>query len=447
MTILAAHIFKMAREDVLACVCRPSRLQVDATTILMCKFRPSEYLTLHSQNAFTNPKTDSHFPKHVFWDATPLANSHLPYFRPWIQIHNCKTIEDVRNDGMTQWSHEALEEHVKQFHSKNPVGKPCMVFESRNFVASFVSELNLRSFPFDAQELRITIMSNTTSTTTFSHKVNRDETTGCAKPMFVNGKLLTTIKANLEADTLSEWDVLLQGGGKLDSAKESHIGHPSLAIMKYRFQEHDAALSAEGQVYQRLDMFVYVERELKNMIVSIILPSSLLSIASLSVFALPIDTNRGDRFSVLFTLILTIIANMFVTQSRLPYLAYFTWLDGVLLSFQIFVYAIVVETALITPIAESLKMDPIQADMIALWIFVAMFASQLSISWFLAWRLISHRKYKLRVAVEEANDSFLVEETRIAEFRKKHGLPAKIYEIPGLPAGSGEGEIVISLKE
>ena len=33
--------------------------------------------------------------------------------------------------------------------------KPPVAFESRNFVGKFVSELNLRSFPFDHQYLRI----------------------------------------------------------------------------------------------------------------------------------------------------------------------------------------------------------------------------------------------------------------------------------------------------
>jgi hypothetical protein len=195
-----------------------------------------------------------------------------------------------------------------------------------------------------------------TKDVTFSHKVPREmdltkNPTREAKPMKLpNGEVICAIKCNLEADTLSEWDVLLQNGASLEDDNVD-LGRPALAVVRYEFSEHDKAFSAEGAIYQRLDFHVYVERELKNMMFSIILPTAMLSFSSLSVFALDIFDKRGDRFNVLFTLLLTIIANQFVTQGRLPYLAYYTWLDLVLFMLQVFVYLVVFETALLETMA------------------------------------------------------------------------------------------------
>ena len=55
---------------------------------------------------------------------------------------------------MTQWSRHELEHKVNHELKTNP-GKPINVFETRNFVGQFVSTLDLRTFPFDQQDLRI----------------------------------------------------------------------------------------------------------------------------------------------------------------------------------------------------------------------------------------------------------------------------------------------------
>jgi hypothetical protein len=63
-------------------------------------------------------------------------------------------LEEIHNEGMQQWPKRELEKKVSEARAKNP-NAPVPVFESRNFVAKFVSELNLRHFPFDQQDLRI----------------------------------------------------------------------------------------------------------------------------------------------------------------------------------------------------------------------------------------------------------------------------------------------------
>jgi hypothetical protein len=277
-------------------------------------------------------------------------------------------------------------------------------------------------------------MSNTTSDVTFSHKVGRDPQTKRAKPLLDgDGNVITAIKCNLEADTLSEWDVLLQNGKSLGSDVEM-IGKPAPAVVLYEFQEHDKAFSAEGAVYQRLDFYVFVERELKNMLFNIILPTSLLSASSLCVFSLDIDTDRGNRFAVLFTVVLTIVANQFVTQGRLPYLAYVTWLDVCMLCLQLFVYAIIVETASCQSFAVVLDMDADEVDRIALWVMIALFLffflSMIGSGMFLSWR----RKQHIAEAERVGKDSFNREERRL----RKLWFPEEF---------SDSGEIVVSTKD
>jgi len=324
-----------------------------------------------------------------------------------------KSIEEVRNDGMTQWTQKELAHYVKKVRELKNDGKaPVPVMETRNFVGEFVSELNLRAFPFDQQDLRITVMSNMTSDVTFTHKVPRDGQTKVAKPgRTKDGAVICTIKCNLEADTLSEWDVLLQEGKTL--AEDTLAGTPALAVVKYDFKEHDKAFSAEGAIYQRLDFYVYVERELKNMMFSIIIPSTMLSASSLSIFSLTPDEQRGDRLSILFTIILTIVANQFVTQGRLPYLAYFTWLDAVMLGLQLFVYAIVIETATIESFAMMMDMTTHEADMIALYVMLAMFGVMLVLGIGSGLRLYCQRRRGIRAAEIEGAGSFDREEIRL----------------------------------
>jgi hypothetical protein len=276
-------------------------------------------------------------------------------------------------------------------------------------------------------------MSNTTSDTTFSHKVPRDPVTKRPKPLLdQKGKVMCTIKCNLEADTLSEWDVLLQDGMNL--AEGVDVGEPAPAVVCYNFQEHDKAFSAEGAVYQRLDFYVYVERELKNMMFTIIIPTSMLSASSLCVFALDIDENRGDRFSVLFTVVLTIVANQFVTQGRLPYLAYFTWLDGVMLGLQVFVYGIIVETATVEEFARIQGISNQEADRIALWVMIAIFCLGLLLSGGSGVYLYVKRAFGIASAEQRGKDSFDREERRLRNL----WFPNE--------AADESGEIVVSVK-
>jgi hypothetical protein len=352
---------------------------------------------------------------HLFWDCMPLdPKSGAKFFRPWIQVHNIREMRHIKNDGMQQLSNSALEakvaQHIAKCEKENP-GKPyppCKVYENHNFVGQFVSLLDLRNFPFDEQALRITVMCNPTSMVTFTHRVARDAN-GNAKTM-ADGKPMRSIKCNLEEDTLSEWNVLLPGGALLEGSK---LGRPTPAVSTYEFHEHDPAFSAEGQIYQRLDFKVWVFREIESIMYSVVLPSILLSAACFSIFSLDVVENNNDRFGILFTVILTLVANQFIVGGRLPHLNYLTWVDWVLLSMQLFVYALILQNSICEHLANLAgDMTPQDADLISLWAFLGLYGFMLCMCGLSAYYYLKKRKEKTEWVEKEFYKSFEVEEER-----------------------------------
>jgi len=92
---------------------------------------------------------------HLKWDASPVEENGLPW-RPWIGFHNVKDVHDVRNDAMPQYTKQEL--HEKVFMLDRSIGSPAPVIESRHFVGKFLNEMALGLFPFDSQELSISIV-------------------------------------------------------------------------------------------------------------------------------------------------------------------------------------------------------------------------------------------------------------------------------------------------
>ena len=196
-----------------------------------------------------------------------------------------------------------------------------------------------------------------------------------------------------------------------------------LGASKYRFLLHDRKYSAEGKVYQRLNFEVCVEREFTNMFITIILPSVLLALTSLSVFTLDVGVsgNIGNRLQVLFTIVLAIIANQFVSQGRLPYLAYFTWIDYCLLACQLFVYFNVVESAIVLQIAEdNSSWTPEFIDNAAFWFLLCLFVVCLTIGVVSAEYLRIGRSNAVRKFKKEGEESFDIEEKRLNSIFTKY---------------------------
>jgi hypothetical protein len=346
---------------------------------------------------------------HIWWNCRPMKyligdkrpHPFPPAFVPWMQFHNLKNlVNEIDNAGMAQPTREELNAKAEEFYA-NPknADKACMAFAQRNFIGQFLNGLDLHAFPFDTQRLNITIISNTTSETTFTHKVQRQ-----SKPQAIDAKLpdglkwydennpglpdpkdhvkvvkwlepapgtKPRIKCNLEGDTVSEWTILLQPKEGIATANNSD---PAVAV--YSFKEHDPAFSAENAIYQRMDLYVVAMREVINFLWTVVVPTTLLSASSLSVFSMDINSNGGigNRLTILFTIILAVIANTISSQGRLPRVDYLTWADIVLNAMQYFLYLMVIQTSICISLATAINMAPEDLDNICFWVLLGIFA-------------------------------------------------------------------------
>jgi hypothetical protein len=283
----------------------------------------------------------------IRYDPTPLRPE-LKFFRPWLQFNNIDTLDEIQNDGMKSHSNKELIKLVEA-GVKN-------VLDVYNFVGVFASELNFKYYPFDRQILRIRIVSNPISEITLTHAVYRDEKTKYddvhskykdgKRPSFENKErtvVMRSIKSNMENDLLSEWDAVLLPQRK---------GEPVRAAVQYVFEQHARNLSSQGFTYQHLDIILSVKRDSTNMIWTVLVPTIALSVSSLCIFRLNFEDFTGDRYQIIFTIILTLVANSFVTKDKLPSVAYVSLIEKFILYLQLGVYFTLLATITTQPMAD-----------------------------------------------------------------------------------------------
>jgi hypothetical protein len=367
----------------------------------------------------------------VRWDARPRKieeGKEIVPFRPWIQLHNIREIiEEVQNEGMPRFSDKKLLTLVKDYYkpgsNKDIKKDPCYVLEIRNFIGEFVNELDLQAFPFDEQKLKITIIANETHVATLTHRHPRQEQDNWwPKWDDARGKGYSpSIKCNLEAETMSEWNVLLQSPLEEDVKNVMGNAQSAKAVCLYKFQEHDPLLSAAGAIYQRLDVRVIAQREVSSIMHQIVLPTFLLSFSSLSVFAVdPVD-GVGDRLNILYTVALTIVANQFVTQERLPILNYRTFIDYFLLGTQLFVYLLIIEASCVVKIAQYFSMDTYVLDQFCMIGLLLLYVVFILLALLRALILYQKRKWQAKRLDMLGRWCFYDEELRMARLYGKIG--------------------------
>jgi len=223
-------------------------------------------------------------------------------WHPWLQWKNAFELDELDNPG------------ASRMDDKSEQGP---IVESTNLVGTFAKTLDLRAFPFDVQELTLILVSNSTKDAVLS---------------YMNPQ---AIKSNFEYEVLSEWIVV----------RDPENGQ---ALSWFSFEGADPRLSAQGAAYNNFVFNILVARNAWATTLSTVIPSSLLAMACLCSFSLNIDQGPSNRFSVVFTVILTLVANQIVTKERLPILPYNTFIDYFLLSMTLTCYAIGVEAVYVS---------------------------------------------------------------------------------------------------
>lgn len=93
----------------------------------------------------------------------------------------------------------------------------------------------------------------------------------------------------------------------------------------------ELAISNEPDMFANATVALDIARDPRHYVVNIILPLLLIVVISSAVFWMNFDTTHlGDRLSVSFTSVLTVVAFAFVAADNLPRLGYSTVLDSIL---------------------------------------------------------------------------------------------------------------------
>jgi len=239
-----------------------------------------------------------------------VGDTYIPDWEPNIAVPNARDLDEI--DHAPGGDDEEEEE-------KPTKGGVDMQTSTKHYEATFIKSLDLRTYPFDSQVLEILVVGDKKSILT--HWMDR-ESDG-------NPKLTTEeehshnkhaaphryIKAVVDDDVLPEWEV---SEWKEFRSEGVQFGVPVPVVCDYEFKEHVHVADNKNTTNTKLEFRIYVERRWRPIFMATIFPMMLLSCSSMVVYSMEITINQGNRFSALFTIVLTIVANTIVLDGNLP---------------------------------------------------------------------------------------------------------------------------------
>lgn len=173
-------------------------------------------------------------------------------------------------------------------------------------VGTFMEKMELESFPFDIQDITITLVCNVPTNYYILTPNKKESDIGIMREKFL---------------TMSEWSV------------------ETLSVQFTHTQKSESRSRTEKSVMR---IFVKVRRKWIAYFWRVIIIMAIINFCSLFVFCIDIS-EPGDRGGHIFTIMLTAVAFQFVVQTELPKLPYLTYLDYYVLSSYAFIGAIAVE--------------------------------------------------------------------------------------------------------
>jgi len=196
-------------------------------------------------------------------------------------------------------------EYPKKFEESNGSGE---VYCETSFrvVGTFMEKMELESFPFDLQDLTITLVCNVPTSIYTLVPDSREKEIGIMREKFL---------------TMSEW---------------------SVETLSVEFTQTNASESRSRSEKSVMRIFVKIRRKWRAYFWRVIFIMAIINFCSLYVFCIGID-EPGDRGGHIFTIMLTAVAFQFVIQSELPKLPYLTFLDYYILSAYAFIGGVAVE--------------------------------------------------------------------------------------------------------
>lgn len=208
---------------------------------------------------------------------------------------------------------------------------------------TFGEPLELQDFPFDCQELGITIASSAASS---------------IQVMVPHFRRKKFVVISQEVSTFPEW-----------------YAHAPVCDMKLS----DASNSARGLRFSNLVLVLKFERISYAYLTRVYSQLALITATGFSMFAMDAAEDLADRLATAFTLLLTAVAFMFVIESKLPSVPYLTALDYYTICSFVFLLFLAGYSALATNMYVwfNTTIEEVEAGMMyvmaGLWIFYHIF--------------------------------------------------------------------------
>ena len=382
----------------------------------------------------------------VIYDGTNIPDSKLPdnaaalvgkpvsYYPDWepeISMLNAREAEEIEHIP------GGVDESKKKYKKGEKMEKKTI---SKHYEATFIKSLNLKDYPFDSQELEIVIVGD--NETYLTHMMDRDDNNNPVTGTTPNETHRAEgdahphlhLKAVMDDDVLTEWEVL---EWKETSDMPVKFGVPVPVVSAYSFKEMLHKSSGEEFTTTRVEFKVYVNRRWGPIFMSVIFPMGILCAASMVAFSMEITQNQGNRFGMLFTIVLTIVANTIVLDANLPKLPYLTWVDTLLLEFTLFVYWVIGETAAVMPTAYGINGSgnvaaADQYDNVGFWISLSIFALINLQALISAMFLLARRSMRSRRIERQARKSMALEEKRNNQWKDVVDVPVSKWYLSHL---------------
>lgn len=201
-----------------------------------------------------------------------------------------------------------------------PNGLKYLIAARLEMRATFAEPFELENFPFDCQDLRLTLVSTATSD---QQKL---------VPHFRRNAFITIEK---EYTDLPSWKM-----------------HEPICD----FSLSDKSKSARGYQFSSMTLLIKVSRKFWSHVMRTIFLILSLCLAQLFVFAVGTEPeDLADRLSISFTMVLTALVFMFVIESRLPTVSFLTLLDKYIYStfFIMMIISLGSATAVLQPEREK----------------------------------------------------------------------------------------------
>eukprot|EP01083_Nonionella_stella_P313733 1127500_1 len=230
---------------------------------------------------------------------------------------------------------------------------------------TFAEELELQSFPFDAQDLSCIIKGN------FLNKQKYIFLPELRQPNF--GSI------DPRYSVLDEWDLVT-------------------ALVEFA---DDESARAKGRSYPTLIIRLKIKRKWQVYVINIVL--LLCALCGLSLCAFYLNHEQlGERLGLLITLILTSVAWSIVIQDKLPNVAYLTFIDKYILASYLFLICVMIESVWVSTIDDEEKRENV--DILLFYIAACLWIIFMAIVWIVyAYKLRQKEERKLFYCSDEIN--------------------------------------------